>query len=182
VSTIFIVTYSHFSCIAIQHRGLDNAGKTTIVKKLLGEDVHTVSPTLGFRIETLVFQGFDINIWDVGGQKSLRTYWKNYFESTDALIWVVDSSDKMRMRDCAHELHQLLQEERLMGANLLVLANKQDLPGSLSPDVIAQHLMLDQIKTHHWKVLGCSAFTGENIIPGMEWLVNDVSSRLFSLE
>jgi hypothetical protein len=25
---------------------------------------------------------------DVGGQKTLRTYWRNYFERTDTLIWV----------------------------------------------------------------------------------------------
>lgn len=28
--------------------GLDNAGKTTIVKKFNGEDTNTISPTLGF--------------------------------------------------------------------------------------------------------------------------------------
>ncbi|KAL8757757.1 MAG: hypothetical protein Q9199_001969 [Rusavskia elegans] len=38
--------------------GLDNAGKTTIVKKLMNEDVHTVSPTLGFIIRTIDYQGF----------------------------------------------------------------------------------------------------------------------------
>ena len=168
--------------LSLENRGLDNAGKTTIVKKLLEEDVKTVSPTLGFQIHTLSFKGFDVNIWDVGGQKSLRTYWKNYFESTDALIWVVDSSDRMRLTDCSLELHQLLQEERLMGASLLVLANKQDLPGSLDSDTIAKHLRLDKIITHHCQVLPCSAFTGENIIEGMEWVVKDVSSRLFSLE
>jgi ADP-ribosylation factor-like protein 2 len=32
--------------------GLDNAGKTTIVKKLNGEDIMSVSPTLGFNIKT----------------------------------------------------------------------------------------------------------------------------------
>ena len=37
--------------------GLDNAGKTTIVKRLLGEDVNTVSPTLGFIIKTIDFEG-----------------------------------------------------------------------------------------------------------------------------
>lgn len=35
-------------------RGLDNAGKTTILKKLSGEDVMSVSPTLGFNIKTFV--------------------------------------------------------------------------------------------------------------------------------
>ena len=76
--------------------GLDNAGKTTIVKKLNGEDVETVSPTLGFDIKTLHFMGYKLNIWDVGGQTTLRSYWRNYFEETDALVWVVDSADKRR--------------------------------------------------------------------------------------
>lgn len=54
---------------------------------------------------------FKLNIWDVGGQKSLRSYWRNYFESTDGLIWVVDSADRQRMQDCQRELQSLLVEE-----------------------------------------------------------------------
>jgi GTPase SAR1 family protein len=54
---------------------------------------------------------YKLNVWDVGGQKSLRSYWRNYFESTDGLIWVVDSADKRRLDDCRKELHALLQEE-----------------------------------------------------------------------
>ena len=42
--------------------GLDNAGKTTIVKHLLGEDPTTISPTLGFIISTLDFEGYKLNI------------------------------------------------------------------------------------------------------------------------
>lgn len=48
---------------------------------------------------------------DIGGQTSLRPYWRNYFEQTDAVIWVVDSSDRARMEDCRRELHELLREE-----------------------------------------------------------------------
>ena len=54
---------------------------------------------------------FKLNIWDVGGQKSLRSYWRNYFESTDGLIWVVDSADSWRLEDCKKELKALLLEE-----------------------------------------------------------------------
>lgn len=50
-------------------------------------------------------------IGDVGGQKTLRSYWRNYFEKTDALIWVVDATDRLRIEDCKEELHALLQEE-----------------------------------------------------------------------
>lgn len=42
--------------------GLDNAGKTTIVKRILGEDVNEVSPTLGFNIRTIMHQGFSLNV------------------------------------------------------------------------------------------------------------------------
>jgi ADP-ribosylation factor-like protein 2 len=66
--------------------GLDNAGKTTIVKKMKGEDLNSISPTLGFNIETLEFKGLNLNIWDIGGQTSLRAYWKNYFEETDGKL------------------------------------------------------------------------------------------------
>lgn len=48
---------------------------------------------------------------DVGGQKTLRTYWKNYFEKTDTLIWVVDATDRERIDDCRQELAGLLLEE-----------------------------------------------------------------------
>lgn len=48
---------------------------------------------------------------DVGGQKTLRTYWRNYFEKTDALIWVVDAADRFRVQDCREELAGLLLEE-----------------------------------------------------------------------
>ncbi|CEJ82010.1 Putative ADP-ribosylation factor family protein [[Torrubiella] hemipterigena] len=116
--------------------GLDNAGKTTIVKKILNEDVNTVSPTLGFIIKTIDYDGYKLNIWDVGGQKTLRSYWRNYFEKTDALIWVVDSTDRLRIDDCREELHGLLQEERLAGASLLIFANKTDVDGCMSEQEI----------------------------------------------
>lgn len=44
--------------IADDDRGLDNAGKTTIVKKIMNEDVNSVSPTLGFIIKTIEYDGY----------------------------------------------------------------------------------------------------------------------------
>lgn len=54
---------------------------------------------------------YKLNIWDVGGQKTIRSYWRNYFEKTDALIWVVDATDRLRIGDCRDELSALLLEE-----------------------------------------------------------------------
>ncbi|KAL8589733.1 ADP-ribosylation factor-like protein 2 [Nucella lapillus] len=162
--------------------GLDNAGKTTILKKFNGEDIDMISPTLGFNIKTLEHRGFKLNVWDVGGQKSLRSYWRNYFESTDGLVWVVDSADRMRLADCKRELQGLLVEERLAGATLLVFANKQDLPGALSSEEIRQAMDLDSIKTHHWIIQDCSAVTGDNLLTGIDWLIDDIASRIFTMD
>lgn len=91
--------------------GLDNAGKTTILRRIHGDPIDEIAPTLGFNIKTLNHEGYSINVWDVGGQKSLRSFWRNYFESTDAVIWVVDAADRARLADCKEELFVLLQEE-----------------------------------------------------------------------
>ncbi|KAI9043001.1 putative gelsolin repeat protein [Aspergillus affinis] len=121
--------------------GLDNAGKTTIVKQIMKEDVTTVSPTLGFIIKTIDFQGYRLNIWDVGGQKTLRSYWKNYFEKTDTLIWVVDATDRLRVEDCRDELAGLLLEERLTGASLLIFLNKTDVEGCMTEHEVREVAM-----------------------------------------
>ena len=161
--------------------GLDNAGKTTIIKKFQGEAIDTISPTLGFNIVSFDFLSFSLNVWDVGGQKTIRSYWRNYFEQTDGLIWVVDSADRRRLRDCREELAALLSQEKLAGASVLILANKQDMAGALGGDEIADALGLhgEIFKRRHWRVLPCSAFTGDGLVEGMTWLVSDVSSRIF---
>lgn len=45
-----------FPPLARYFRGLDNAGKTTIVKRINGEDITTISPTLGFNIKTMQYK------------------------------------------------------------------------------------------------------------------------------
>jgi ADP-ribosylation factor-like protein 2 len=81
---------------------------------------------------------YNLNIWDIGGQKTLRPFWRNYFEKTEGLIWVVDSADLMRLEDCAAELNNLLQVEKLAGATVLIFANKQDIEGALSVEEIEE--------------------------------------------
>ncbi|OLN83327.1 ADP-ribosylation factor-like protein 2 [Colletotrichum chlorophyti] len=159
--------------------GLDNAGKTTIVKKIMGEDVNTLQTEhlyVAFAASRAVFL---TAVGDVGGQKTLRSYWRNYFEKTDALIWVVDATDRLRVEDCREELHGLLQEERLSGASLLVFANKTDVNGCMDEREILEGLQLASIRTHHWHVLRCSAMTGTNLKEGLAWVVDDAKKRLF---
>lgn len=104
--------------------GLDAAGKTTILFKLkLGEVVSSV-PTIGFNVETVEFKNCKFNVWDVGGQDKIRGMWRHYYQNTEGLIYVVDSSDKARLHIAKEELHKMLAEEELKDTVLLVLANK----------------------------------------------------------
>jgi ADP-ribosylation factor-like protein 2 len=49
-----------------------------------------------------------MNFWDLGGQKSIRPFWRNYYEETDAIVWVIDSADAGRLEDCRRELESIL--------------------------------------------------------------------------
>ena len=112
--------------------GLDAAGKTTILYKLkLGEVVTTI-PTIGFNVETVEYKNIAFNVWDVGGQYKIRLLWKHYYQNTQGLIFIVDSNDKDRIEEAKEELYKMLQEEELKDSVILVLANKQDLPGSMT--------------------------------------------------
>ena len=138
--------------------GLDNAGKTTVVKRVNGESIDEISPTLGFNIKTMTsWRAIRSSVWDVGGQKTLRAYWRNY-EATDGLIWVVDSADSRRMRDCAEALASVLEEE-IGGRGVLVFANKRDIRGAMDVDAIADALGLKRLVNRHWHIVGCSAVT-----------------------
>ena len=50
----------------------------------------------------------------------------------------MDTTDRFRLGDCKVELHGLLQEERLLGASLLIFANKADVEGGMGADEIRQ--------------------------------------------
>ena len=70
------------------------------------------------------------------GQKSIRPYWKNYFDQTDALVYVIDAADKKRIEETGIELKALLEDEKLKNVPVLVFANKSDLLSAMSPDEV----------------------------------------------
>jgi ADP-ribosylation factor-like protein 2 len=160
--------------------GLDNAGKSSVIKSFMGDSIDDLSPTLGFEIKTVECQGYRLSCWDVGGQSTIRAYWRNYFEATDGVVWVVDSSDRERVSLCKKELDTILQQERLASASLLVFANKQDIAGALTSAEIRDQLDLNRIQRRHWSIVPCSASTRAGIEDGISWLVNDIGSRLFT--
>lgn len=155
--------------------GLDNAGKTTLLKKLADEDAHQVMPTQGFVVKTLKQGNLKLNVWDIGGQKSIRHYWRNYYENTSFIIYVIDSSDRRRMEETGLELQLLLDEEKLRRVPLLVFANKQDLISALATDELSAGLNLHSIRDRIWTIIGCSAKTGEGLKEGLDFALSKLT-------
>ncbi|XP_076019799.1 ADP-ribosylation factor-like protein 3 [Genypterus blacodes] len=157
--------------------GLDNAGKTTLLKQLAAEDISHITPTHGFNIKSVQSSGFKLNVWDIGGQRKIRPYWRNYFENTDVLIYVIDSSDRKRLEETSQELSELLEEETLAGVPLLIFANKQDLTTAIPASELAEGLNLHIIRDRMWQIQACSALTAEGLQDGMTWVCRNITIR-----
>jgi len=157
--------------------GLDAAGKTTALYKLKMGELLTTIPTIGFNVETVQFKNLEMTIWDVGGQDKIRQLWKHYYENTDALIFLVDSNDSERMTEARDELHRVLADDGLRNAQVLVLANKQDLSGSMRPERLAEVMGLSSLRGHNWYLQPCSAVSGAGLYEGLEWLNTAIRSK-----
>ncbi|XP_055955764.1 ADP-ribosylation factor 6 [Patella vulgata] len=148
--------------------GLDAAGKTTVLYKLkLNETVCTI-PTIGFNVETVSpVKGVTFTVWDVGGQEKIRTLWRHYYQNAQGLVYVVDSADVTRMAEAKEELHAICKDIQMEGVPVVIVANKQDLPGALKTSEIADQLDMMSFRDRKWYVQGSCAKTGEGIYEAM---------------
>lgn len=74
----------------------------------VGEVVTTI-PTIGFNVEQVTYKNLKFQVWDLGGQTSIRPYWRCYYSNTDAIIYVVDSADRDRIGISKDELLYMLR-------------------------------------------------------------------------
>merc|ERR1712060_1004233 len=89
---------------------------------------------------------------------------------THGAIFVIDSSDRDRIEDAREEIDKMLREDEMRDAVLLVLANKQDLPGAMSSAEVGEKLGLHAMRHRQWFVQSACAMTGAGIFEGLEWL------------
>ncbi|CAG8544634.1 8700_t:CDS:2 [Funneliformis caledonium] len=156
--------------------GLNNAGKTTVLYKLLLNEVVVTTPTIGSNVEEIIYKNIHFLMWDLGGQDSLRATWKTYYIKTKAVIMVIDSTDKDRLHLSRTELHTMMEDENLKSAVLLVFANKQDMKGALTAAQISEALNLTSLRDRQWHIQACCALTGEGLFEGLDWIVSQIGN------
>lgn len=159
--------------------GLDGAGKTTILYHLrLGKAIASI-PTVGFNVETIKYDGYKLNIWDVGGQDTLRPYWRHHFTGTQGIIFVIDSADDQRLELAKAELNGMLVDPQLQEACLLIILNKRDLPGAKEIQELTKALEFQEncaTGARRVKVQPTVATTGEGLNDGVSWLCGNMTA------
>lgn len=103
------------------------------------------------------------------GQSSIRPYWRCYYTNTDGIVFVIDSADSDRIQTARSELRAMLGEEELQAVPLLVLANKQDLPGAIDEAGLALGLGLVELRDRPWFVQKTTATSGVGLDQGFDW-------------
>jgi small GTP-binding protein len=89
-----LINYIEMGCrLASLMFGLHGVGKSSILNRIIKDDFERCLPTLGVNTVSVEYNEIlKLVIFDVSGHA--RSLWNAYFESVDAIIYVVDCSDE----------------------------------------------------------------------------------------
>ena len=110
--------------------GLSEAGKTTLLSNMTGGAAlcHFDSNR-----ETFDVSGMTLVCWELYGRDKARPMFPFYSRISKGLIYVIDSSDTERLDEALDEVVKyVLLEKDMAGTVVMVLANKQDIPGAMT--------------------------------------------------
>jgi ADP-ribosylation factor-like protein 6 len=137
--------------------GLDNAGKSTIIERIkpAKAQMTEVVPTVGFKVEEFSKNNLNFTVFDMSGQSKYRELWGHYYKEVEAIIFVIDSTDKVRMAVVKEEIEVMLHHPDVQGspAPLLFYANKMDAAEALSVHECMSILGLEDMTKHSWQIV-----------------------------
>ena len=149
--------------------GLDGAGKTSILNRLSQKDLTGIEPTVGLNVEQIIYKNYAVSFWDLGGAATML--WKHYYHNTDAIIFVVDSSDKDRLESVKEELINAVADRDLEKCPILIYGNKQDKEGAMNMEELSKALDFDNLQVEKKFIMPCSAMNNTGINEGLEKIV-----------
>ncbi|OAF67279.1 hypothetical protein A3Q56_04963 [Intoshia linei] len=146
--------------------GLDNAGKTAIIKLLAGtcnrSDAIKTTPTKSVDVLYKNIGNKKISFWDCPGNESLRRYWSYQFETSFCFIFVIDAVDVKRFSEISNILKQMASNTHAMNKFIIILANKQDIGSALSSAELEARINF-QSMNFAYKIIETSAISGLGI-------------------
>ncbi|MHA1215403.1 MAG: ADP-ribosylation factor family protein [Candidatus Hodarchaeales archaeon] len=153
--------------------GLANAGKTTLVKRLKGQDDLETVPTMGMNIETLRIGEIEVMAVDLGGQITYpSSLWEPFVSKSSGVVFVFDSADQSKVEEAGRWLKRVIKWAPEDSA-FLFLANKQDLDEAMSLENIIESLGLEKEiskRPRTFAVYPCSALTGDGVDEPWRWM------------
>jgi small GTP-binding protein len=121
--------------------GAPAVGKTTLLQLLEGKDITgQYIPTQGFdRGAIKMGRNASAVCWDFGGQQAFYEFWKQYILGSDVIVVVTDSTpvNVLQTKQLIEWAKRLTEDD---DANIIAIANKQDLPGAMTPDRVSNVL------------------------------------------
>jgi small GTP-binding protein len=152
--------------------GLENAGKTTLVNTLMNPNSSYMdtTPTIKFDMKIFTRDNVVLKILDMGGQERFREDWPEYAAVSEAIIYVVDSADRDRIKRAGEELHNLLEWKQCEKKPLLVLLNKTDIPNHMTATEAHQALKLNKIDSNPLVCMPVTATNLASTITVLDWL------------
>ncbi|CAK9818152.1 E3 ubiquitin-protein ligase TRIM23 [Anthophora plagiata] len=160
--------------------GLDGAGKTSILSAMRGITLSGPPiPTIGFNVESLEYKNLVFTLWDVGGEQKFRPLWKHYYHNTQAVIFVVDASNRSRFEEAQNELSKIVNDRELKDALFFIYANKQDIAGCASVEELTDILCLQNLCCGRaWHIQGSSLVTDAGgSTQGLDWLTQQLGAH-----
>ena len=163
--------------------GAEGTGKTLLLKRIQSvaehgyddckefESVPSTVSTVGTNIAVVVLSKRKVNLREIGG--SLAPLWKNFFDETHAVIFIIDVSNNIQVSASTILLYDVLGSENLAKLPFLLLLNKTDLNSSLAIHELKFILRLNDLKRHitqNMKVVECSLKSGMGMQDIKDWL------------